>query len=102
MPSTATLTITLSIAVLQKLRNHRTIKCIRVALFKDRKTEAKSNVDDRLHIGKEKKTFGEGYTLNWTEKIFTINKVKDTKPPIYKIKVMKYMEHSMNQDYTHS
>ena len=42
-------------------------------------------VGDRVRITKKKKTFEKGFTPNWTEELFTISQVKDTKPPTYVI-----------------
>ena len=36
-----------------------------------------------MRITKKKKQFEKGFTPNWTEEIFTISKVKSTKPPTY-------------------
>ena len=79
---------------------HRSIRCKRTlarepsnyqhvfeALYgeKQSSTLPKYNEGDRLRIVKKKKTFEKGFTPNWTEELFTINKVKDTKPVIYTI-----------------
>ena len=47
--------------------------------------EPKFSVGDRVRISKKKKTFEEGYTTRWTEKIFTIVEVKRTSPVTYRI-----------------
>ena len=50
-------------------------------------TKPKFKVGDRVRISKYKrKTFDKGYTPNWTEEIFTIDKVQYTNPITYKIK----------------
>ena len=46
-------------------------------------TQAKYKVGDRVRIVKKKKTFEKGFTPSWTEELFTINKVKPTKPVTY-------------------
>ena len=42
-----------------------------------------------MRISKKKKTFEKGFTPNWTEELFTISSVKDTKPPTYTIRDTK-------------
>ena len=49
----------------------------------------KYKLGEEVRIAKKKKTFEKGYTPNWTEEVFTISEVKDTKPPTYKIKDKK-------------
>ena len=39
-----------------------------------------------MRITKKKGTFEKGFTPNWTEEVFTISRVKATKPPTYTIK----------------
>ena len=46
----------------------------------------KYKVGDRVRIIKKKRTFEKGFTTNWSEELFTVTKVKDTKPPTYEIK----------------
>ena len=38
------------------------------------------------YLNPKKKTFDKGYTPNWTEEIFTIDKTQYTNPITYKIK----------------
>ena len=46
----------------------------------------KSSIGDKVRISKYKRrVFDKGYTPNWTEEIFTIDKVIPTKPVTYKI-----------------
>ena len=45
----------------------------------------KFSVGDEVRISKKKKTFEKGYTTRWTEEIFTITKILNTKPVTYKI-----------------
>jgi len=45
----------------------------------------KFHIGDKVRIVKKKKTFEKGYFPNWTEEIFIISSVKDTKPPTYTI-----------------
>ena len=49
-------------------------------------TSPKFHVGDKGRITKKKGTFEKGFTPNWTEEVFTISSVKDTKPPTYTIK----------------
>ena len=50
---------------------------------KERRKEPKFHIGDQVRITKKKKQFEKGYTPNWTEEIFMINTVKNTKPPTY-------------------
>ena len=43
----------------------------------------KFSVGDEVRISKEKTTFEKGYTARWTEEIFTITKILNTKPVTY-------------------
>ena len=45
----------------------------------------KFKVDDHVRISKYKNIFAEGYTPNWSEEVFVINKVKNTAPWTYLI-----------------
>ena len=49
------------------------------------KKDPKFKVGEQVRIFKKKKTFEKGFTPNWTEELFSINTVKDTKPPTYLI-----------------
>ena len=49
----------------------------------------KFKIGDRVRISKLKKTFEKGYTANWTEEVFTIQKVQTTIPYTYKLKDTK-------------
>ena len=49
-------------------------------------TKPKFRVGDKVRIDKKKRKFEKSYTTNWTDEIFTITKVKNTKPPTYNIK----------------
>tara|TARA_Y100000296_G_C5083154_1_gene210989 strand:- start:265 stop:807 length:543 start_codon:yes stop_codon:yes gene_type:complete len=83
---------------------HRTIGCTpRIArqpssyervfkkLYEKQSKERRQNIiphfqiGDTVRISKKKKTFEKGFTPNWTEELFTIRKVKETKPPTYTI-----------------
>ena len=50
-------------------------------------SKPKFKVGDRVRISKYKrKVFDKGYTSNWTEEIFTVDKIQYTNPITYKIK----------------
>ncbi|XP_043464235.1 uncharacterized protein LOC122499789 [Leptopilina heterotoma] len=46
---------------------------------------SKFKVGDRVRVSKFKNIFEKGYTPNWTTEIFTVDKVKSTKPVTYKL-----------------
>jgi hypothetical protein len=98
--------------VLQKLVDkynttyHHSIKCtpsqarkpekyahVFEALFgkvnREKKKDPKFAVGDRVRISKKKKQFEKGFTPNWTEEVFVIDQVKDTKPPTYALKDLR-------------
>ena len=50
------------------------------------KKSARFNVGDRVRITKFKNIFAKGFTLNWSRKIFVINKINDTVPYTYNLK----------------
>ena len=45
----------------------------------------KYKVGDRVRIIKKKRTFEKGFTTNWSEELFIVTMVKDTKPSTYEI-----------------
>ena len=50
-------------------------------------SKLKFKIGDRVRISKKKrKTFDKGYTPNWTEEIFVIDKIQYTTPITYKLK----------------
>ena len=49
-------------------------------------TQPKFHVGDEVRIPRKKRTFEKGFTLSWTEEVFTISSVNATKPPSYTIK----------------
>ena len=57
--------------------------------IQDRKQTPKYRVGDYVRIIKKKETFEKGFTPNWTEELFTIKTVKDTKPPTYTIQDLR-------------
>ena len=56
---------------------------------KERKIKPSFAIGDHVRISKKKKSFEKGYTPNWTEELFYITTVKDTKPPTYTIKDLR-------------
>ena len=53
---------------------------------KARKKEPKFKVGDKVRISIKKDIFEKGFTINWSDKIYTITEVLNTLPPTYKIK----------------
>ena len=50
-------------------------------------SKPKFKIDDKVRISKYKRmTFDKGYTPNWTEEVFIIDRIKYTNPNTYKIK----------------
>ena len=49
------------------------------------KKNPKFKVGDNVRISKQKNIFAKGYTPNWSEEVFVINKIKNTVPWIYDI-----------------
>lgn len=49
-------------------------------------TRSKFKVNDKVRISKYKKVFSKGYLPNWTNEIFTIHEIKQTRPPTFIIK----------------
>ena len=49
------------------------------------KKDPKFKVGDNVRISKYKKHFAKGYTPNWSEEVFIINKIKNTVPWTYAI-----------------
>ena len=47
--------------------------------------DPKFKVGDNFRISKCKNIFAKGYTTNWSEEVFVINKIKDTVPGTYVI-----------------
>ena len=56
-------------------------------------SKLKFKVGDGVRISKHKrKTFDKGYTPNWTEEIFTVDKIQYSNPITYKLKDLKNEE----------
>ena len=78
---------------------HRTIKMKAIEVTDDYYTEynensmelhsnkkdPKFNVGDNVRISKYKNIFGKGYTQNWSEEVFVIDKIKNKVPWTYAI-----------------
>ena len=47
------------------------------------KKDPKFKVRDRVRISKYKNIFAKGYTPNWSEEVFVVNKIKNTVPWTY-------------------
>ena len=67
-------------------------------------SKPKFKIGDKVRISKYKrKTFDKGYTPNWTEEVFIIDKIKYTNPITYKLirisEVKKYKGVFMNLNY---
>ena len=73
---------------------HRTIKMKTIDVTSDSYAEynedsneknPKFKVGDRVRISKYKNIFAKGYTPNWSEEVFVVNKIKNTVPWTYAI-----------------
>ena len=49
------------------------------------KKDPKFKVGDHVRISKYKNIFAKGYTPNWSEEVFVVNKIKNTVPCTYSI-----------------
>ena len=56
------------------------------------KKDPKFKIGDHVRISKYKNIFSKGYTSNWSEEIFIINKVKNTVPWTYLINYLNNKE----------
>ena len=73
---------------------HRTIKMKSIDVTSDsyaeynedfNKKDPKFKVGDNVRISKYKNIFAKGYTPNWSEEVFIVNKIKNTVPWTYTI-----------------
>ena len=82
--------------IVNKYKNsvHRTIKMKPIDITPDlyakynedfNKKDPKFKVGDHVRISKYKIIFAKGYTPNWSEEVFVINKIKNTVPWTYAI-----------------
>ena len=58
----------------------------RVYIDEHNEKDSRFKVGDRVRISKFKSIFAKGYTLNWSTKIFIVNKINDTVPYTYNLK----------------
>ena len=83
-----------------KRMRHRAIGCSPIEVTKENessirermyvkevtsKSTVKFKVGDKVRISKTRRAFYKVYLPNWTEEIFAITEVIDTKPPTYKL-----------------
>ena len=63
----------------------------RIYFIKDKKARItpKFKPHDQVRISKHKRKFEKGYTPNWTEEIFVVDKVNMTNPVTYHLKDLK-------------
>ena len=73
---------------------HRTIKMKSIEVTDDsyaehnedfNKKDPKFKLGDNVRISKDRNIFAKGYTPNWSEEVFVINKIKNTVPQTYAI-----------------
>lgn len=61
------------------------------------KQKPKYKIGDKVRISKYKRQlFDKGYTPNWTEEIFTIDKIRYTNPFIYRLRDLEAIFMSLN------
>ena len=58
----------------------------RVYIDEHNEKDSRFKVGDRVRISKFKNIFAKGYTPNWSNEIFIVNKINDTMPYTYNIK----------------
>ena len=58
----------------------------RVYIDEHNEKDNRFKVGDRVRISKFKNIFAKGYTPNWSNEIFIVNKINDTIPCTYNIK----------------
>ena len=69
------------------LGNHQQVfKDLYFKKVQTRRIKAKYNVSDKVRITVKKNQFDKGFTINWSDKIYTITQVLKTLPPTYKIR----------------
>ena len=65
------------------------------------KKEPKFKIGDNIRISKYKSIFAKGYTPNWSQEVFIINKIKNTVPGTYVLviwMVKKFLEVFMRKN----
>ena len=70
-----------------KKKNGGTVYCNLYGDMETSKRKPKFEIGDKVRISKcKRKVFDKGYTPNWTEEVFTIDKIQYTNPITYKLK----------------
>ena len=70
-----------------KKKNENTVYYNLYGDMKQLSSKSKFKVGDKVRISKYKtKVFDKGYTPNWTEEIFLIDKIQSTNPITYRLK----------------
>ena len=68
---------------------HEVIKNLYFRKVEIKDIKPKYQVGDKLRISVKKKTFEKGYTINWSDKIYTVSAIKESnilqEPPTYTI-----------------
>ena len=71
----------------RKPSNHQQVfKNLYFKKVQTRRIKPKYAVGDKVRITKKKNIFEKGFTITWTDKIYTITQVLNTLPPTYKIR----------------
>jgi len=67
----------------------------------DWSTKAKFIVSDTVRVKIPKRTFEKGYAQNYTDDLFVISKVRETKPITFHLKEQtnKFIDHSIAKSY---
>ena len=68
-----------------KSKNVKDDSFIEPERFLENTEDPKFKIDDYVRISKYKNIFSKGYTPNWSEEIFVINKIQKTVPLTYLI-----------------
>lgn len=73
-----------------KKNNERTVYFNLYGDMEQVSSKPKFKIGDKVRLSKYKRdVFDKGYTPNWTEEVFTINKIQYTNPITYKIKDLR-------------
>ena len=71
----------------RKPENYQQVfKTLYFGKVQSRNKEPKYSVGDQVRISVKKNIFEKGYTINWSDKIYTIDKIKKSLPPTYILK----------------
>ena len=75
---------------LQRKKNHGLVYFNLYGDIEASKQKPKFKIGDEVRISKYKrKVFDKGYTPNWSEEIFTVDKIQYTNPLTYKLKDLR-------------